>query len=163
MRSIGLVLAVLMATGALAAPVAADEREEHWSYLGGADVFGACHEHLGGPCYNVTNLPACLQGACTYVHPGTEVALELDDASGLPVGAYFALVGSCRLDECGPFGLRTVSDGRFCGTTSATAPSGSIGLLVFVDGPVFGPLDCITHGSPGIGTTGTLTIAFDGA
>lgn len=83
------------------------------------------------------------------------VALTIDDVTGLPVGAAYEFVDAVGLDQG-----TVLASGAFCGeAANVPVPEGAVSLIVYVDGPVFGPLDCAPE-SPGIGVRGTITATF---
>lgn len=99
---------------------------------------------------NGQNPPDNLGGAC-FILDGDETSMSVSiaDASGLPVGGYYKFTNAGNTVDNG--------HGSFCSTSpTVQIPLGSEQVIVFVDGPVGGPLDC--SGAAGIGTAGTITL-----
>lgn len=113
------------------------ETEEYHQLAG--DFFISCAENQGGVCFDI--------------NPDAEaVDLVVNDDVTDPTGAYFEVQ-----NEAGD----PLESGSFCGSSDEidlTGLSGAVAVLVWVDGPVFGPLDCF--GSAGIATTGSVTATW---
>lgn len=111
------------------------------SYTGGFDflVLG-CEDdtNAGGVCFELNGDEA-------------SAAIDIDDATELPVGGLYEV-----RDAAG----EALASGFFCDTTTAEIPAHATDLLVFVNGPVFGPIDCLAEGGVGAGTTGEVTATF---
>lgn len=68
--------------------------------------------------------------------------------------------GGCVGDNPDPVGGGCPNSGLNCGTQIYNAPPKAVQLTILLDGPIFGPLDCLVSGpgdSLGIGTQGTVT------
>lgn len=150
---IGLALA---ATG-LVSPASADETTQVWEYTGHNDAAQECLARTG-ECAAVLVASFCQLAVCDYIG-GTEVDLVLEDATGLPVGAFYLVARGCGPATPDCLNFRTVTSGRLCGSaTGIVVPPGSDYIFIVPDGPSHGPADCAGVGAPGIATTGTLTI-----
>lgn len=82
--------------------------------------------------------------------------IEIRDETGLPVGGYYEFT-----DAFGETG-ENLGSGSFCGSISNLAiPEGANGVGIWVDGPAYGPLDCLlSDTSPGIGIKGEIDVTF---
>jgi hypothetical protein len=73
----------------------------------------------------------------------------------MPVGGAYELVDALGLDQG-----TVLANGAFCDdVANIVIPEGAVSLVVYVDGPAFGPTDCALDGT-GIGVRGTITASF---
>ena len=96
-------------------------------------------------------------GGVCFTLDGTEriVSIAIEDVSTLEVGSGYELVDALGLDQG-----TVLARGSFCGSVSnVVIPAGAVSLVVYVDGPAFGPTDC-APGGVGIGVRGTITASF---
>lgn len=141
-----LVLALALAPTARAIPATRTVERPYTQATG--DVFvlscDATVEPTGG-----------IGGACFDVFANERsLAIAPRDVTGLAVGGFYELTTAIGLDPGD-----VLADGSFCGQIANVAiPSGTRGLLVYVDG-VNGPLDCAPV-SPGVAIRGTITATF---
>lgn len=97
---------------------------------------------IGGVCFTLTGDEA-------------SASIAIEDVTTLPVGGAYEFVDALGLDQG-----TVLASGAFCGSVSSVdVPDGAVSLVVYVDGPVFGPQDCVPT-SPGIGLRGTITADF---
>lgn len=126
-------------------PMAADAatRTETQPYAVGLDfLIASCEEPVGN-----------VGGAC-FALAGDEVkaSIEISDDLGHEVGGVYEFRNA---------GDSSLGLGLFCGSVADVGvPANSTRLLVFVNGPVLGPVDCLSKGSPGAGTTGTIKVDY---
>lgn len=98
---------------------------------------------VGGVCFT-------LRGDETSA---SEVVIR--DDSGLPVGGMWEFSDAIGLGKGDP-----ISSGSFCGRASnIPVPATAVALIVYIDGPIFGPMDCLPA-SLGIGTHGRVQTTF---
>lgn len=112
-------------------------------YIGHNDVAVGC------PVDAATGIG--LGGACFNVAGATTVHVKIVDASGLKVGGFVQY-----LDAHDKFYER-----GFCGEGEFPVLPGASTLVVFVDGPGNGFLDCAVAGGVlpyGVGTAGEITV-----
>lgn len=99
-----------------------------------------------------------LGGACLSFEGDEESVKDIviRDETGLPVGGYYQFT-----DAFGDTGSN-LGSGVFCDRISALSiPEGAIGVGVWVDGPVYGPQDCLlSHTVPGIGIRGFIDVTY---
>lgn len=95
-------------------------------------------------------------GACfTLDRTEERVSITVDDIGPLPVGGAYQLVDALGLDQG-----TVLAAGTFCDSVANVAiPEDAVSLVVYVDGPMFGPADCGLDGT-GIGVRGTITASF---
>ncbi|MBW3590152.1 MAG: hypothetical protein KY429_12140 [Actinobacteria bacterium] len=135
----------LLALG-LAATSTAATRSETRSYTAGGDVLIVdCEgedtltgQNIGGVCFDLTGKEA-------------SAFINIEDASGLPVGAYFE-----ARDSAGD----TVLFGSFCDATVVNDLNGLDELLIWLSTATWGVLECVPDG-PGTATTGEVTARFE--
>ena len=85
---------------------------------------------MGGVCFTLVGTERQVQ------------ELRIQDETGLPVGGYYEFTDQVGLDTG-----TVLASGSFCRrTTNLQVPPRAAALVVYVDGPVFGPLDCVPQG-----------------
>jgi hypothetical protein len=152
-----LVLASLVA--ARPADAAPRERVERQEYVLSEPFFPDCWLFAGIVSPPASPLPSNKGGACFRLRVrDLSVTVKISDESGLPVsGTYEFQSGR------GAAGAH----GSFCETLTRRIPHGAAKLTIFVHGPSDGAFiygtssdTCLSHGSAGTGTTGTITARF---
>lgn len=113
------------------------------AYVVGCDASDPDLGGLGGVCFT-------LNAEDTRI-----VSLGIVDDSGLPVGGLVRYT-----DQLGDAGTN-LGERSICGSTGSFArPAGANYILVFIDGPVFGPLDCLGTAA-GVGTQGHVDVTIE--
>ncbi|MEO7803914.1 MAG: zinc-dependent metalloprotease family protein [Actinomycetota bacterium] len=139
-----LVLAGLLAILLLPMAANAQTRSETQPYVLGLDfLLASCEEPVGN-----------VGGAC-FALAGDEVkaSIVISEDLGHKVGGVWDFRDA---------GGNSLGANLFCDSVSnLTVPANSTRLLVFVNGPALGPIDCLSKGSPGAGTTGTITATYE--
>lgn len=150
-----LVAAALAALTFISTPAGADTEYETrqetklYTQLAGDDQVidcGASDPDIGG-----------LGGVCFDLW-GDELSVKsirIIDETGMAVGGYYS--------------MRAVSDGeslsssQFCDSrTDLAIPEGTTWIGIWIDGPVYGPQDCLlSHSTPGIGIRGHVEITYN--
>lgn len=153
---LGALTAALMLT---VVPASANHPTENYVAGSAGDGAAFCAEE------NPANVN--IGGACFPAVGGKTYTVTVKDATELAVGWYFEFKNSAG--HCvGTTGLPTedcVNNGFRCGNATLPAsPGGTAELVIILDGPVFGPLDCgFIDGegpeTPGAATNGTIKIS----
>lgn len=99
---------------------------------------------LGGVCFT-------LQGDETHV-----TSLRITDDTRLEVGGFYQFTNGA-----GPDRGDVLSSGGFCvDAANMLVPKGAATLVVYVDGPVTGPLECLGRAA-GIGVRGSVDVVWE--
>jgi hypothetical protein len=158
MKKIVLVLILGVAFGAIpghAEP--AIQTEEYVAGFLGDAVLNLCADD------NPTGMN--IERVCFDVSANKQYRVNITDLmQGTSVGYLYVFrnaAGNCVGDDPDdPLG-DCPNSGLTCGTQTLSSPPGAVELTITLDGPVFGPLDCLVGGpgdSIGMATTGTVKL-----
>ena len=150
---------VVLSVGLIATPGSAGHNTKTESYTA-----GSLGDFTGGTCADDSPTGENLDQVCFSVVAGKSYRVTLMDVvTGPHVGYLWTFKdanGGCVGDSPDPLG-GCDNAGLTCGPATLTAPPTAVLLEILLDGPVFGPFDCLLNGpgdSPGFATQGTVSL-----
>lgn len=105
-----------------------------------------------GPCRtDPTNPTGVNIGSVCFGNLGgfRSVYVDVNDQAPWLVGYWIGFLRPDRSSMGGTFGCKATPEYR-------AIPPGAATLLVYITGPVLGPLECLGRSSPGVGTVGSV-------